>query len=69
MKLCRGYMAPEYALRGQLTEKADVFSFGVLVLEIISGRKNQGLPQHMEFLNETVWLMSLSSLMFKEEIF
>jgi len=50
-----GYMAPEYALRGQLTEKADVFSFGVLVLEIISGRKNQSLPQHMEFLLEATW--------------
>lgn len=35
-----GYMAPEYASRGQLTEKADVFSFGVVVLEIVSGRRN-----------------------------
>ncbi|XP_010558368.1 PREDICTED: putative serine/threonine-protein kinase isoform X2 [Tarenaya hassleriana] len=32
-----GYLAPEYALLGQLTKKADVYSFGVLVLEIISG--------------------------------
>jgi serine/threonine protein kinase len=38
--LCRGYLAPEYATRGQLTEKVDVYSFGVLVLEIVSGRKN-----------------------------
>lgn len=35
-----GYMAPEYLVRGQLTEKADVYSFGVLVLEIVCGRKN-----------------------------
>jgi hypothetical protein len=49
-------MAPEYALRGQLTEKADVFSFGVLVLEIVSGRKNHILGQDMEFLVEGVWL-------------
>eukprot|EP01018_Ginkgo_biloba_P008796 Gb_30008 [translate_table: standard] len=35
-----GYMAPEYIVHGVLTEKADIFSFGVLVLEIISGRKN-----------------------------
>ncbi|XP_059661661.1 cysteine-rich receptor-like protein kinase 44 [Cornus florida] len=35
-----GYMAPEYALRGYLSVKTDVFSFGVLVLEIVSGRKN-----------------------------
>nr|XP_043612696.1 cysteine-rich receptor-like protein kinase 10 [Erigeron canadensis] len=34
-----GYMAPEYAMHGYLSVKADVFSFGVLVLEIVSGRK------------------------------
>lgn len=33
-------MAPEYAIRGFLSVKSDVFSFGVLLLEIISGRKN-----------------------------
>lgn len=55
MALCSGYMAPEYALCGQLTEKADVFSFGVLVLEIVSGKKNQSLIQHMVFLLEATW--------------
>lgn len=35
-----GYLAPEYALGGQLTMKADVYSFGVLILEIISGRSS-----------------------------
>ncbi|CAL9016895.1 unnamed protein product [Prunus brigantina] len=35
-----GYMAPEYAMRGYLTDKADVYSFGILVLEIASGRNN-----------------------------
>ncbi|XP_042517748.1 cold-responsive protein kinase 1-like isoform X2 [Macadamia integrifolia] len=35
-----GYLAPEYAMRGQLTKKADVYSFGVLMLEIISGRSS-----------------------------
>ncbi|KAF2297672.1 hypothetical protein GH714_002149 [Hevea brasiliensis] len=35
-----GYLAPEYALGGQLTMKADVYSFGVLVLEIISGKSS-----------------------------
>ncbi|KAJ9540677.1 hypothetical protein OSB04_027183 [Centaurea solstitialis] len=34
-----GYMAPEYASSGKLTEKSDVFSFGVVVLELITGRK------------------------------
>ncbi|KAL2533852.1 Protein kinase superfamily protein [Abeliophyllum distichum] len=35
-----GYLAPEYALSGQLTKKADVYSFGVLLLEIISGKSS-----------------------------
>ncbi|XVF27795.1 hypothetical protein REPUB_Repub14bG0139700 [Reevesia pubescens] len=35
-----GYMAPEYAMDGQFSVKSDVFSFGVLVLEIVSGQKN-----------------------------
>ncbi|GLT83177.1 hypothetical protein SLE2022_014820 [Rubroshorea leprosula] len=35
-----GYMAPEYATRGQFSIKSDVFSFGVLILEIVSSRKN-----------------------------
>ncbi|CAN1283433.1 Probable LRR receptor-like serine/threonine-protein kinase RFK1 [Linum perenne] len=37
-----GYMAPEYALWGYLTDKADVYSFGVLTLEIVSGKNNTG---------------------------
>ncbi|XP_019441540.1 PREDICTED: putative receptor-like protein kinase At4g00960 isoform X2 [Lupinus angustifolius] len=35
-----GYMSPEYAMHGQFSVKSDVFSFGVMVLEIISGKKN-----------------------------
>ncbi|XP_065847937.1 probable receptor-like protein kinase At1g11050 [Euphorbia lathyris] len=34
-----GYLAPEYALYGQLSQKADVYSFGILVLETMSGRR------------------------------
>jgi len=33
-------MSPEYAMLGHFSEKSDVFSFGVMVLEIISGRRN-----------------------------
>lgn len=35
-------MAPEYALEGHFSIKTDVFSFGVLLLEIVSGKKNTG---------------------------
>ncbi|KAM5580802.1 putative receptor-like protein kinase [Rosa sericea] len=35
-----GYMSPEYARYGHFSEKLDVFSFGVLLLEIVSGRRN-----------------------------
>ncbi|CAL1378055.1 unnamed protein product [Linum trigynum] len=37
-----GYMAPEYAMHGVVSTKIDVFSLGVLLLEIVSGRKNNG---------------------------
>ncbi|KAI9197837.1 hypothetical protein LWI28_005337 [Acer negundo] len=37
-----GYMSPEYALGGLFSVKSDVFSFGVILLEIVSGKKNWG---------------------------
>ncbi|XP_077243457.1 cysteine-rich receptor-like protein kinase 10 isoform X2 [Tasmannia lanceolata] len=40
-----GYMSPEYVMHGQFSTKSDVFSFGVLVLEIITGRKNAGFQE------------------------
>lgn len=52
-----GYMAPEYAIRGFMTAKIDVFSFGVLILEIISGRKNYD-PQLNEQNRELLKLVS-----------
>ncbi|XP_010033300.2 cysteine-rich receptor-like protein kinase 42 [Eucalyptus grandis] len=50
-----GYMAPEYLVRGQLTEKADVYSFGVLVLEIICGRKSSSFREETVSLLQMVW--------------
>lgn len=50
-----GYMAPEYLVRGQLTEKADVYSFGVLVLEIVCGRKHNVLIEGSSSLLRGVW--------------
>lgn len=40
-----GYMSPEYAMHGSFSVKSDIFSLGVLVLEIISGKRNTGLFQ------------------------
>ncbi|XP_065619788.1 G-type lectin S-receptor-like serine/threonine-protein kinase SD1-13 [Quercus suber] len=41
-----GYMSPEYVMEGQFSEKLDVFSFRVLLLEIISGRRNSSFYHH-----------------------
>ncbi|CAL4915895.1 unnamed protein product [Urochloa decumbens] len=46
-----GYMAPEYASEGIFSIKSDVFSFGVLVLEILSGKRNSGCQQYGDFIN------------------
>ncbi|KAL3737445.1 hypothetical protein ACJRO7_026244 [Eucalyptus globulus] len=52
-----GYLAPEYAMRGHLTEKADVFAFGVVALEVISGRSNSdpSLEEEKIYLLEWAW--------------
>ncbi|KAL2474222.1 G-type lectin S-receptor-like serine/threonine-protein kinase [Forsythia ovata] len=46
-----GYMSPEYALDGLFSIKSDVFSFGIVVLEIICGKRNVGFHQSTEDLN------------------
>ncbi|KAB1216933.1 hypothetical protein CJ030_MR4G016054 [Morella rubra] len=52
-----GYLAPEYAMRGHLTEKADVFAFGVVALEVVSGRSNcdSTLEEEKIYLLEWAW--------------
>ncbi|GMP64820.1 hypothetical protein CsSME_00025909 [Camellia sinensis var. sinensis] len=52
-----GYLAPEYAIRGQLTRKADIYSFGVLLVEIVTGRCNTNtrLPVEEQYLLERTW--------------
>ncbi|GLJ06293.1 hypothetical protein SUGI_0035600 [Cryptomeria japonica] len=51
-----GYMAPEYAMQGQLSTKADVYSFGVVILEIIFGRKNTDKRLFPEFQSLIDWV-------------
>ncbi|GFQ00308.1 probable leucine-rich repeat receptor-like serine/threonine-protein kinase at3g14840 [Phtheirospermum japonicum] len=52
-----GYLAPEYAIRGQVTRKADIYSFGVLLIEIVSGRSNTNtrLPVDEHYILERTW--------------
>ncbi|TYJ48585.1 hypothetical protein E1A91_A01G072900v1 [Gossypium mustelinum] len=55
-----GYMAPEYALEGVFSVKSDVFSFGVLLLKILSGMKNTGFYQSSS-LNLLGYVLGLSA--------
>ncbi|KAL0443465.1 UNVERIFIED_CONTAM: G-type lectin S-receptor-like serine/threonine-protein kinase [Sesamum latifolium] len=67
-KTCRvvgtyGYMSPEYAVDGLFSVKSDVFSFGVLVLEIVSGKRNRGFSDSDYHLN----LLGHAWTLYKEE--
>ncbi|KAL8107840.1 G-type lectin S-receptor-like serine/threonine-protein kinase B120 [Apium graveolens] len=46
-----GYMSPEYAMEGRFSVKSDVFAFGVLLLEILSGRKNNSFQLSADYTN------------------
>lgn len=52
-----GYTAPEYALHGHLSEKVDAYSFGIVVLEIVSGRKSNDVQVEpiSEYLLQQAW--------------
>lgn len=54
-----GYVAPEYALYGQLTERSDVYSFGVVFLELLSGKKALMAVNQGESLLVTEWAWDL----------
>ncbi|KAM7275421.1 hypothetical protein ACFE04_017287 [Oxalis oulophora] len=54
-----GYMAPEYLMYGNLSVKADVFSFGVLILELISAQRNSNFSLPVDAHNLLDWAYKL----------
>uniref|UniRef100_A0A6N2M5J6 non-specific serine/threonine protein kinase n=1 Tax=Salix viminalis TaxID=40686 RepID=A0A6N2M5J6_SALVM len=50
-----GYLAPEYAVTGRVTTKVDVFSFGVILMEMITGRKALDVTQPEDSLHLVTW--------------
>ncbi|MED6109959.1 hypothetical protein PIB30_038482 [Stylosanthes scabra] len=61
-----GYMAPEYALWGHLTYKADVYSYGIVVLEIVSGKNNKNYMASDDcfcLLDKALYLLSTQNIM------
>lgn len=55
-------MAPEYALGGLFSEKSDVFSLGVILLEIVSGRRNSSFNNDEQNLNLSAYVRLLNEL-------
>ncbi|MFS7934125.1 putative protein kinase RLK-Pelle-DLSV family [Helianthus anomalus] len=68
-----GYMAPEYAMEGLFSTKSDVYSFGVLLLEIVSGQRNnrffyQGQPQNLLSTAWRLWNESKGELLIDHRV-
>ncbi|KAH6808051.1 hypothetical protein C2S51_029159 [Perilla frutescens var. frutescens] len=59
-----GYTAPEYAINGHLSEKVDIYSFGVVILEIISGRRcsDMNYSSDSEYLLKEAWKLYESGM-------
>ncbi|KAJ0087514.1 hypothetical protein Patl1_08919 [Pistacia atlantica] len=54
-----GYVAPEYASTGMLNERSDVYSFGILIMEIISGRNPVDYSRPPGEVNLVEWLKTM----------
>ena len=65
----RGYMAPEYISKGILSNKIDAYSFGVLVLEIISGKINSSFNQTDGSASNLVHIFSFTIIITYDGLF
>ncbi|KAK4483490.1 hypothetical protein RD792_010686 [Penstemon davidsonii] len=63
-----GYVAPEYACTGMLTEKSDIYSFGILIMEIITGRSPVDYSRPQGEVNLVDWLKTMVGNRKSEEV-
>ncbi|KAK7340300.1 hypothetical protein VNO77_21002 [Canavalia gladiata] len=63
-----GYVAPEYACTGMLTEKSDIYSFGILIMEIITGRSPVDYSRPQGEVNLIDWLKTMVGNRKSEEV-
>ena len=64
LQLYRGYLAPEYAMWGHLTEKTDVFAFGVVALEVVAGRPNSDPTLGPDKIYLLEWVLHIHNYFF-----
>ncbi|ESQ37730.1 hypothetical protein EUTSA_v10028635mg [Eutrema salsugineum] len=63
-----GYVAPEYACTGMLNEKSDIYSFGILIMELITGRNPVDYSRPQGEVNLVEWLKSMVGNRRSEEV-
>ncbi|WVZ54365.1 hypothetical protein U9M48_005173 [Paspalum notatum var. saurae] len=58
-----GYIAPDYAMRHKATRQTDVYAFGVLILEIVTGKKNGDVGPDDDHITDWVWRLHREGLL------